>query len=60
MPELDLDNVIELNHAWLAEFIKENVEPAKKMYSHKDDVTLAGPQPTAHSERAALIAHGWK
>ncbi len=55
----EVDTIIEQNHAWLAEFIKGNVEPAKKMFSHRDDVTLAGPQPTAHREVTAPIARGW-
>ncbi len=60
MAESDVDKVIEQNHAWLAEFIKGDVEPAKKMYSHRDDVTLAGPQAKAHREMAAPIARGWE
>ncbi len=60
MAELDLDKAIEQNHAWLAGFIKGNVEPAKKMFSHRDDVTLAGLQPTVHREITAPIARGWK
>jgi ketosteroid isomerase-like protein len=56
---LDLDGLVRENHRWLAEFIRGNVEPAKEMFSHKDDVSLAGPQPTAH--RGTIpIARGWK
>jgi hypothetical protein len=36
-----------------------NVEPVKKMFSHRDDVTLAGPQSTAHSG-AVRVARWWK
>jgi ketosteroid isomerase-like protein len=56
---LNLDGLIEKNHQWLGEFIKGNVEPAKKMFSHKDDASLAGPQPTAH-RGTVPIAHGWE
>ena len=59
MTDPGFDQVIEENHRWLAEFIKGNVEPCKAMYSHGEDVTLAGPLPTAHSATAP-IAHGWK
>ncbi len=55
----EFDQVIDQNHQWLAEFIRGNVGSAKAMFSHREDVTLARPQPTAH--RGALaIAHGWE
>lgn len=41
------DDAIKKNHSWLGEFITGNVEPAKDMFSHRDDVSLAGPQATA-------------
>lgn len=54
----DFDDAVEKNHEWLSEFIKGNVEPAKEMFSRRDDVSLAGPQATAH--RGSIpIAHGW-
>ncbi len=55
----ELDELIEENHRWVGEFIKGNVEPAKKMYSHREDVSLAGPQPTAH-RGTAPISGGWE
>jgi ketosteroid isomerase-like protein len=55
----DLERLIEDNHRWLSEFIRGNVEPAKAMFSHQDDVTLAGPQPTAH-RGGRPIARGWR
>jgi ketosteroid isomerase-like protein len=59
MDSPDFDEAIERNHRWLSEFIKGNVEPAKEMFSHHDDVSLAGPQATAH--RGSIpIAHGWE
>jgi ketosteroid isomerase-like protein len=40
----DLDKVIEQYHLAAAEFVKGNPEPAKKLFSHREDVTLANPQ----------------
>src|SRR5215212_669118 len=40
----DLDQLIEQYHQALDEFVKGNPEPAKKLFSHRDDVTLANPQ----------------
>jgi ketosteroid isomerase-like protein len=57
--EEELNRIIEKNHQWLAEFIKGNVGPAKDMFSHKDDVSLAGPQPTAHRGNIP-ISSGWE
>lgn len=55
----DFNDAVEKNHRWLTEFIKGNVEPAKEMFSQRDDVSLAGPQATAH--RGSIpIAHGWE
>ncbi len=59
MAAQDLDGLIEANHRWLSEFIKGNVEPAKRMFSHRDDVSLAGPQPTAHRGDRP-ISRGWE
>ena len=53
------EEAVERNHQWLSEFIKGNVEPAKQMFSRSGDVTLAGPQATAHRGSIA-IAHGWE
>jgi ketosteroid isomerase-like protein len=58
MADRAFDHVIEENHRWLGEFIRGNVEPVKQMFSHREDVTLAGPLPTAHSGTVP-IARGW-
>ena len=47
----DLDQLIEQYHQALDEFMKGNPEPAKKLFSHRDDVTLANP--------FGPVAHGW-
>ena len=39
----DLDRVLEQWHPASDEFLKGNPEPVKKMWSHKEDVTLANP-----------------
>ena len=58
----DLDEVVEQYHLALGEFMKGNPEPAKKLFSHREDVTLASPfgppargweQVAATTERAA-------
>ena len=48
----DLDEVLEQYHLAIGEFMKGNPEPAKRMFSHRDDVTLANPR--------GVVAHGWK
>jgi len=48
----DLDEVVEQFHLALSEFMKGNPEPAKKLFSHREDVTLANP--------FGGVAHGWK
>src|ERR687886_1879654 len=47
----DLDQVIEQYHQALGEFMKGDPEPAWKLHSHREDVTLANPR--------GGIAHGW-
>jgi ketosteroid isomerase-like protein len=58
----DLDEVIEQFHLAQGEVVKGNPEPALKMFSHREDVTLANPlsppargweQVAETSERAA-------
>jgi ketosteroid isomerase-like protein len=39
----DVDQLIEHYQLALGEFVKGNPEPVKKLYSHRDDVTLANP-----------------
>ena len=48
----DLDEVVERYHLAIGEFMRGNPEPAKRMFSHRDDVTLANPR--------GVVAHGWK
>jgi hypothetical protein len=39
----DVDQLLEQWHPASDEFLKGNPEPVKKMWSHKEDVTLANP-----------------
>ena len=39
----DLDRVLEQWHPASDEFLKGNPEPVKKMWTHREDVTLANP-----------------
>src|ERR671932_2377570 len=39
----DVDKLIERFHLALGEFLKGNPEPVKKLWSHKEDVSLANP-----------------
>jgi ketosteroid isomerase-like protein len=48
----DVDQLIEQYHLALGEFMKGNPEPAQKLFSHRDDATLANP--------FGGVAHGWK
>src|SRR5919199_6133492 len=41
--EDDVDQVIEQYRLALGEFLKGNPEPAKELWSHKEDVSLANP-----------------
>ena len=44
MPAVDdVDDLIEQYQLALGEFMKGNPEPASKMWSHREDVTLANP-----------------
>jgi ketosteroid isomerase-like protein len=47
----DVGNLIEQCHLALDEFMKGNPEPAKKLWSRRDDATLTNPQGSA--------ARGW-
>ena len=62
MKTVDFDEVVAHYQRALGEFVKGNPEPAKMMFSHREDVTLANPlgpavrgweQVTAAAERAA-------
>jgi ketosteroid isomerase-like protein len=65
MNTLDFDEVVEYYQRALGEFVKGNPEPAKMVFSHREDVTLANPlgppargweQVAATAERAASQA----
>jgi ketosteroid isomerase-like protein len=43
----EVDEVIEQYHLAAGEFVKGNPEPAMKLFSHREDVTLANPQDPA-------------
>jgi ketosteroid isomerase-like protein len=44
MAEVDaFDEVVEQYHLALGEFVKGNPEPAKELFYHREDVTLANP-----------------
>ena len=40
----EVDEVIEQYYLAANEFVKGNPEPAKSLFSHRDDVTLANPR----------------
>jgi hypothetical protein len=48
----DLDEVVEQYHLAADEFVKGNPEPAKELFSHREDVTLNNP--------FSLPAGGWE
>ena len=48
----NFDQVLEQYHLAIGEFMKGNPQPAKEMFSHRDDVTLANPR--------GVVAHGWR
>jgi ketosteroid isomerase-like protein len=48
----DVDEVVEQYHLALGEFVKGNPEPAQKLWSHREDVTLVTP--------LGPPARGWK
>jgi len=48
----DFDEVLEQYHLALGEFMKGNPEPAKRLFSNREDVTLANP--------FGPVARGWE
>ena len=48
----DVDELIEQYQLALGDFVKGNPEPVKKLFSHRDDVSLANP--------LGPPAHGWE
>ena len=53
----DVDQLIEQFHLASGEFLKGNPEPAKKLFSHREDVTLNNPfvPPVRGWERVAEV-----
>jgi ketosteroid isomerase-like protein len=47
----DVDQLIEQYRLALGDFLKGNPEPVKKLFSHREDVTLANP--------LFPVGHGW-
>ena len=47
----DVDHLIEQYQLALGDFLKGNPEPVKKLFSHREDVTLANP--------LFPVGHGW-
>jgi ketosteroid isomerase-like protein len=43
----EVDELIDQYHRALDEFMKGNPEPAKRLWSHREDVSLANPQGSA-------------
>jgi hypothetical protein len=43
----EVDELIKRYHLALDEFMKGNPEPAKNLWSHRDDVSLTSPQGSA-------------
>jgi ketosteroid isomerase-like protein len=48
----DFDQVVEQSHLAWAEFVKGNPEPAKKLFSQREDVTIGNP--------FGPVRRGWK
>jgi ketosteroid isomerase-like protein len=49
--DLRVEELIEKYHLALGEFMKGDPEPAKRLWSHREDVSLANPQ--------GSVARGW-
>ena len=49
--DLRVNELIEKYHLALGEFMKGDPEPAKRLWSHREDVSLANPQ--------GSVARGW-
>jgi len=52
MAALNFDQVVEQSHLAWGEFVKGNPEPAKKLFSQREDATLGNP--------FGPFARGWK
>ena len=55
----DFDQVLEQWPLAADEFLKGNSEPVQKMFSHKQDVTLANPLAPA-TAGIGPVARGWE
>ncbi len=55
----DVDQLIEQYQQALDEFLKGNPEPVQKLFSHREDVTLANPLGPA-ALGIGPVAHGWE
>ncbi len=54
-----LDQVLEQWQLAVDEFVKGNAEPVQKLFSHRDDVTLANPLGPA-APGIGPVARGWE
>jgi ketosteroid isomerase-like protein len=52
MKTIDFDQAIEHYHQAASEFVKGNPEPYKRMFSHREDVSLGNP--------FGPFVHGWQ
>ena len=43
MPDADLERIMEADHRALDAFVRGDPEPKKKLFSRRDDITLANP-----------------
>ena len=50
----EFDEVVEQYHLAIGEFMKGNPKPAKKMFSHRDDVTLLTPVAWSRTDGSRL------
>jgi len=55
----DVDQVLAQWHPASDKFLKGNPEPTQKLFSHREDVTLANPYGPAARE-IGPVAHGWE
>ncbi len=55
----DFDEVLEQLHLAMGEFIKGNPKPTQKIFSHREDVTLANPLGPA-APGIGPVARGWE
>jgi hypothetical protein len=51
----DVEEVVKQYHLALGEFMKGNPEPAQKLFSHREDVTLANPVVGSRMDGSRLL-----